>query len=62
MERMVKCSEHSEGYEVLENVWNMNWTCMIKMQKKVYLNIDNTTLQTAFMLSIRLGTIDFHLI
>lgn len=29
---------------------------MIKMQKKVYVNTDKTTLETAFLLSIRLGT------
>lgn len=29
---------------------------MIKMQKKIYVDTDKTTLDTAFMLSIRPGT------
>lgn len=47
---MVKLSECSEGHEVLENIWNM------KLHDHVYVNTDKTTLETAFLLSIRLST------
>jgi len=33
MEYMVKLRECSEGHEILENVWNTNWSCVIKTQK-----------------------------